>query len=346
MEAAATNAGPGAGAADGTPLIELRDLEVHYTARRQVSRAVDGVSLDWRPGEVLGIVGESGCGKSTLARTVMGLQQPAGGEVLLSGESIIGRSELHGLRRRVQMIFQDPYQTLNPRQRVRTIVAEPLVVQGIDKSEHEERVARALSDVGLEPDRHAERFPHQLSGGQRQRVAIAAALVLEPEGLICDEPVSMLDTSVRAQVLRVLIGLREKRGLALIFITHDLSLAWSLCDRIAVMYLGRVIEQGEAAAVIERPEHPYTRALVDAVPVAVPGGGGRRDLLKGEIPDPTDIPPGCRFHPRCPKRFDACDKRDPPLFGVEQPDETEPRRVACLLYEGEAVKTQTTEAPE
>jgi len=263
--------------------------------------------------------------------------------VLLSGAPIKTKSELQGLRRRVQMIFQDPYQTLNPRQRVRTIVAEPLVVQGIAKGEHEERVARALEDVGLDPERHAERYPHQLSGGQRQRVAIAAALVLEPEGLICDEPVSMLDTSVRAQVLRVLIGLREKRGLALIFITHDLSLAWSLCDRIAVMYLGRVIEHGEAAAVIERPKHPYTRALVDAVPVAVPGGGGRRELLKGEIPDPTNVPPGCRFHPRCPKRFDACEQRDPPLFGVEADGEAEPRRVACLLYDPETVKAQTTD---
>ena len=229
---AATPAPAEATEAGAAPLIELRDLEVHYTARRQVARAVDGVTLDWREGEILGIVGESGCGKSTLARAVMGLQEPAGGEVLLGGEPIIGRSELRGLRRRVQMIFQDPYQTLNPRQRVRTIVAEPLVVQGIAKGEHEARVARALDDVGLEADRYAERYPHQLSGGQRQRVAIAAALVLEPDGLICDEPVSMLDTSVRAQVLKVLVGLREKRGLALIFITHDLSLAWSLCDRI------------------------------------------------------------------------------------------------------------------
>jgi len=266
---------------------------------------------------------------------VMGLQEPAAGEVLLDGAAVGGREGLRTLRRRVQMIFQDPYQTLNPRQRVRTIVAEPLIVQGIDKGEHEERVARALTDVGLEPERYAERYPHQLSGGQRQRVAIAAALVLEPDGLICDEPVSMLDTSVRAQVLRVLVGLREKRGLALIFITHDLSLAWSLCDRIAVMYLGRVIEQGEAAAVIERPRHPYTQALVDAVPVAVPGGGGRRELLGGEIPDPTAIPAGCRFHPRCPKRFEPCDQRDPPLFGVESDGEGEPRQVACLLYDPE-----------
>ena len=169
------------------------------------------------------------------------------------------------------MIFQDPYQTLNPRQRVRTIVAEPLVVQGVDKAEHEARVKRALEDVGLEPERFAERYPHQLSGGQRQRVAIAAALVLEPDGLICDEPVSMLDVSVQAQILQVLLDIQKQRELALLFITHDLSLAWTLCDRIAVMYLGRVVEQGTAEDVIERPQHPYTQALVAAVPIAHAG---------------------------------------------------------------------------
>ncbi len=315
------------------PLIELRGLSVHYRARRTVARAVDGVSLDWRSGEILGIVGESGCGKSTLARAIMGLQVPAAGDVLLGGEPITGRGGLGTLRRRVQMIFQDPYQTLNPRQRVRTIVAEPLVVQGVPAREHSERIAQALNDVGLDPERFGERYPHQLSGGQRQRVAIAAALVLEPDGLICDEPVSMLDASVRMQVLRVLVGLRERRGLALIFITHDLSLAWSLCDRIAVMYLGRVIEHGEAAAVIERPKHPYTQALVDAVPVATPGGGGHRELLGGEIPDPTEIPAGCRFNPRCPRRFGPCTGTDPELVEIAAAGESEPRRVACLLYE-------------
>jgi oligopeptide/dipeptide ABC transporter ATP-binding protein len=227
------------------------------------------------------------------------------------------------------MIFQDPYQTLNPRQRVAAIVAEPLLVQGVPRDEHDQRVRRALDDVGLEPDRFLDRYPHQLSGGQRQRVAIAASLVLEPEGLICDEPVSMLDASVRAQILAVLVGLQRRRNLALIFITHDLSLAWSLCDRIAVMYLGRVVEQGSAVDVIERPQHPYTQALVTAVPVPTAGGGGERELLTGELPDATEVPKGCRFHPRCPKRFEPCDRVDPPLLHAGGRDQL----AACLLHD-------------
>jgi oligopeptide/dipeptide ABC transporter ATP-binding protein len=280
-------------------------------------------------GETLGIVGESGCGKSTLARTMLGLLEPAAGDVALDGRPMNGKGSLRELRRRVQMIFQDPYQTLNPRQRVAAIVAEPLLVQGVARDEHGGRVRRALGDVGLEPDRFLARYPHQLSGGQRQRVAIAASLVLEPEGLICDEPVSMLDASIRAQILAVLVGLQRRRDLALVFITHDLSLAWSLCDRIAVMYLGRVVEQGSAVDVIERPQHPYTQALVTAVPVPAAGGGGERELLTGELPDPTSIPSGCRFHPRCPKRFEPCDRVDPPLLdaGVRG------QLAACLLHD-------------
>ena len=287
------------------------------------------ISLEWRGGEVLGIVGESGCGKSTLARAMLGLQETSRGEVRLEGKPVVGRSALRELRRRVQMIFQDPYQTLNPRQRVETIVAEPLIVQGVSRDSHAERVERALSDVGLEPDRFGRRYPHQLSGGQRQRVAIAASLVLEPEGLICDEPVSMLDASVRSQILAVLAALREKRRLGLLFITHDLSLAWAICDRIAVMYLGRIVESGSAVDVIERPRHPYTQALVDAIPVASPGGGGRRELLSGELPDATDVPTGCRFHPRCPKRFDPCDSVDPELY----PAGASGQLAACLLHD-------------
>jgi oligopeptide/dipeptide ABC transporter ATP-binding protein len=311
-----------------TTLMEARELAVRFDA----ARALDRVTLDWRRGEVLGIVGESGCGKSTLGRALLGLVPPAEGAVLLDGEPIDGRARVRELRRRVQMIFQDPYQTLNPRMTVGAIVAEPLKIRGVPRREHAERVARALADVSLD-ERLLHRHPHQLSGGQRQRVAIAAALVLEPEGLICDEPVSMLDVSIRTQILDVLLELRRSRSLTLLFVTHDLSLAWAICDRVAVMYLGRIVEQGPAAQVIEQPQHPYTRALVDAVPVPVPGGGGRRELLSGELPDAARIPAGCRFHPRCPRRFDACDQIDPPLLDAGPDD----HRAACLLLDGRTV---------
>jgi oligopeptide/dipeptide ABC transporter ATP-binding protein len=310
-------------------LMDIRDLAVRFKARGGMAWALDGVSLEWQRGEILGVVGESGCGKSTLARTMLGLQESAAGEVALKGQAVDGRASLRELRRRVQMIFQDPYQTLNPRQRVGAIVTEPLIVQGVPRDEHDGRMRRALEEVGLEPERFLSRYPHELSGGQRQRVAIAAALVLEPEGLICDEPVSMLDASVRAQILTVLVDLQRRRDLALLFITHDLSLAWSLCDRIVVMYLGRVVEQGSAVDVIERPQHPYTQALVTAVPVPSTSGGGRRELLGGELPDASDMPSGCRFHPRCPRRFEPCDRVDPPLLRAGARGQL----AACLLHD-------------
>jgi oligopeptide/dipeptide ABC transporter ATP-binding protein len=322
----------------GETLMNVRDVEVRFEARRKTARALDGVSLEWRPGEILGVVGESGCGKSTLARAMLGLQPTHEGQFHLSGGVVSSKSEQRDLRKRIQMIFQDPYQTLNPRQRVSAIITEPLKVQSVPKGEHDERVRRAMNDVGLDPDRFLDRYPHQLSGGQRQRVAIAAALVLEPDGLICDEPVSMLDASVRSQILNVLLSLQKQRGLALIFITHDLSLAWSLCDRIAVMYLGRIVEEGRSTDVIERPKHPYTQALVTAIPIPTPGGGGDRELLKGELPDPTDVPTGCRFHPRCPKRFEPCDRIDPTLVPVGG----EGHLAACLLHDPAAAG----EAPE
>jgi oligopeptide/dipeptide ABC transporter ATP-binding protein len=311
-----------------TSLMEARDLNVHFSQRRTVARAVDGVSLEWRRGEILGVVGESGCGKSTLARALLGLIPPSAGAVSTNGTAVQGKDALRKLRRSVQMIFQDPYQTLNPRQRVATIVTEPLRVQGVGGDDRDARVRRALEDVGLEPERFLSCYPHQLSGGQRQRVAIAAALVLEPDGLICDEPVSMLDVSVRAQILQVLIELRRRRELAMLFITHDLSLAWSLCDRLAVMYLGRIVEQGSAVDVIERPQHPYTQALVAAVPV--PSADARiREPLSGELPDATNVPSGCRFHPRCPRRFGPCDSVDPALLATSGDGQL----AACLLHD-------------
>ena len=253
---------------------------------------------------------------------MLGLVPAAAGSVAADGEAVGGRASLRALRRNVQMIFQDPYQTLNPRRRVREIVAEPLVVTGVPRAEHEARVARALEEVGLAPATLRDRYPHELSGGQRQRVAIAATLVLEPAGIICDEPVSMLDVSVRSQILHVLLELQRARELALLFITHDLRLAWQLCDRIAVMYLGRIVEQGDARDVIERPGHPYTQALVEAVPPRK-----QRTPLGGELPDAANLPAGCRFHPRCPKRFEPCDQVDPPLFAAGEPG----HEAACLL---------------
>ena len=308
MSDPAIRSATGTGRTDGGHVLEVRDLHVAFRRRtgllggllgREGSsvRAVDGVDLELRDREVLALAGESGCGKTTLVRTVMGLERPASGEVRFRGDPL--RRDLRAYRRRVQMVFQDPTGALNPRQTIYESVAEGLRIHGIHDRE-EERVAGALARAGLRP---AERFfllyPHELSGGQRQRVVIAGALVLEPEVLVADEPVSSLDASVRGEILRLLLGLRDDLGLAILVVTHDLGLAWSIADRVAVMYLGKIVEIGSAEDVLTRPAHPYTRALLDVVPEA---GGDltERRILSGEPPDPSRIPPGCRFHPRCP----------------------------------------------
>jgi peptide/nickel transport system ATP-binding protein len=301
--------------APDTPLFEARDLHVHFPVRgrKEPVRAVDGVDLVWSQGEVLGIVGESGCGKSTLGRTLLGLQAPTGGEVLFEG-SPLGSRRLRDLRRRVQMVFQDPYQSLNPRQSVGALVQEPLIIHGIGKKgiDRIQRGVDALEAAGLAPaERFWERYPHELSGGQRQRVVIACAMVLGPQGLVCDEPVSALDVSVRSQVLQVLTELKRERGLALLFITHDVGLAWALCDRVAVMYLGRIVESGTTVQVIGNPMHPYTQSLLSVVPTPFPRKDLKRTILEGELPDASKVPSGCRFHPRCPKVFDRCPHDDP-----------------------------------
>jgi oligopeptide/dipeptide ABC transporter ATP-binding protein len=302
--------------ASGGPLFEARDLHVHFTGRGRkgkVVRALDGVDMEWHRGEVLGIVGESGCGKSTVGRTLLGLQAPTGGDVLFDGKPL-GDADMRALRRRIQMVFQDPYQSLNPRQSVGSLVQEPLAIHRIGKKgiERIQRAVAALEAAGLRPaERFWERYPHELSGGQRQRVVIACAMVLQPEGLVCDEPVSALDVSVRAQVLEVLMDLKEERGLGLIFITHDIGLAWALCDRVAVMYLGRVVETGSTEQVIASPQHPYTQSLLSVVPTPFPRSDLNRMILEGELPDASRIPSGCRFHPRCPKVFDRCSHDDP-----------------------------------
>jgi oligopeptide/dipeptide ABC transporter ATP-binding protein len=306
----------------GPHLFETRDLRVHFAGRGRrgrVVRGLDGVDLVWDRGEVLGIVGESGCGKSTLGRALLGLQEPTSGEILFDGVPI-GKADMRQLRRRVQMVFQDPYQSLSPRQSVGSLVTDPLGIHKIGKKgiDRIQRGVQALEAAGLRPAaRYWERYPHELSGGQRQRVVIAGAMVLEPEGLVCDEPVSALDVSVRAQVLQVLMDLKRDRGLALIFITHDIGLAWALCDRVAVMYLGRIVETGTTEQVIGDPQHPYTQSLVSVVPTPFPRDDLKRTILEGDLPDASRIPTGCRFHPRCPKVFDRCSTDDPrPLIDV------------------------------
>jgi oligopeptide/dipeptide ABC transporter ATP-binding protein len=282
-----------------TPLLELRGIRVSFPGRGGlVARAVDGVDLTVRAGEVLALVGESGCGKTTLARTILGLERPDGGEVRFEGQPI-GRStrSLRAYRRRVQMVFQDPTGALNPRQTIYEAVAEGLRVQKLPGHE-EELVAKALARAGLRPpERFFPLYPYEVSGGQRQRVVIAGAMVLRPSLLVADEPVSSLDASVRGEILRLMLGLVRDTGVTILVVTHDLGLAWNIADRVAVMYLGRIVEQGTTEELLQQPRHPYTRALLSVVPEI---GRMEQEILSGEAPDPTRIPPGCRFHPRCP----------------------------------------------
>ncbi len=317
-------------------VVEVRDLRLLFPLRGGLVRgsskavhALDGVSLDLRRGEVLALVGESGCGKTSLALTLLGLEKPTSGRILVEGRDVTGfdRARWKAVRRRVQMVFQDPYESLSPRMSVGDIVAEPLVVHRVGRPgpEREEKVRAALEDAGLRPaGDYLARLPHELSGGQRQRVVIAAALVLEPPVLLADEPVSMLDVSIRAEILNLLAELRDRRGISVLLITHDLSTAASYADRIAVMYLGRIVEVGLTRQVVAAPRHPYTRSLLSVIPVPNPRLRRERIILQGEIPDPIDIPPGCRFHPRCPIAVERCPRDDPEWRQIETD-----RWVAC-----------------
>lgn len=279
-------------------LLELRDVAVTFASRRGALRAVDGVSLHVRPGEVLALVGESGCGKSTLIRSILGLETMSGGSVVVDGQPVTQRQRrLRDLRRRVQMIFQDPTGALNPRHTIYEAVAEGIRIHGIEGSEPE-LVAAALSKAGLRPpESFMARYPHEISGGQRQRVLIAGAIALAPQLLLADEPVASLDASIRGEILALLRELVDEHGLSIVAVTHDLGLAWNIADRIAVMYLGRIVELGDVETVLADPQHPYTRALLSVVPET---RRTEQQILTGETPDPSRVPPGCRFHPRCP----------------------------------------------
>jgi peptide/nickel transport system ATP-binding protein len=283
---------------DAVPLLEVRDLHVQYPGRDGPARAVDGVNLVVHEGETLALVGESGCGKTTLARTIMGLLSPASGEVLFRGEPLsYSRRGLREHRRHAQMIFQDPTGALNARQTLYEAVAEGIRIQGLEGNE-EELVADALSRAGLRPpESFFTRYPYEISGGQRQRVIIAGAMVLNPSLLVADEPVSALDASVRGEILALMLELVQSAGISVLVVTHDLGLAWNVADRVAVMYLGRIVEDAPAEQILTAPQHPYTRALLSVVPETKQM---EPQILRGEAPDPTRIPPGCRFHPRCP----------------------------------------------
>ena len=316
-------------------LLEARDVTKRFPARhgRGTVAAVQDVSLDLEAGESLGVVGESGCGKSTLGRTLLRLIEPTSGAIRFGGEDILALTprELRKRRRLMQMIFQDPFASLDPRMTVGQIIEEPLIIHGIgNRRERADAVSELLATVGLD-QAAAKRYPHEFSGGQRQRIGIARAIALKPRLVVADEPVSALDVSIQSQILNLMVDLRQRFGLAYIFISHDLAVVEHIADRVAVMYLGRIVEMASADDLFARPSHPYTQALIAAVPIADPDRKRAGGVLPGEPPDPQHPPFGCPFHPRCPKAMDRCRTEVPDQFDIGTA--SAPHLVNCLLFE-------------
>ncbi len=307
------------------PLLSVKGLVKHFPVKRGLLQrtvgqvhAVDDISFDIGEGETLGLVGESGCGKSTAGKAILKLIEPTAGEIRVNGERIdtLSRRAMQPYRRELQVVFQDPYSSLNPRLKIRDIIAEPLTNYGVAHGRQlDERVASLAGKVGLRPEALG-RYPHEFSGGQRQRIGIARALALNPGLIICDEPVSALDVSVQAQVINLLGDLQKEFGLSYLFIAHDIAVVEHISHRIAVMYLGKIVELAERASLFARPQHPYTEALLSAVPVPNPEAARKRIILEGDVPSPINPPPGCRFHTRCPYAFDRCAKEEPAMREV------------------------------